>query len=150
MAAAVANAMAYEPLAKLPESLRELGRPELEAFSAGLAAGEGDPIADNAVRALEAAGVPAVPGQDYHRHTAHTLCGEEAERYDLLVAMSRQHALGLLLRFPQLAGRITTLGEDVPDPVRRERAGLQGLPGADYPAGAGAALSGTEPAGGRA
>lgn len=116
MAAAVANAMAYEPLAKLPESLRELGRPELEAFSAGLAAGEGDPIADNAVRALEAAGVPAVPGQDYHRHTAHTLCGEEAERYDLLVAMSRQHALGLLLRFPQLAGRITTLGEDVPDP----------------------------------
>ena len=116
MAAAVANAMAYAPLAKLPEAVREFGRPGLEAYSAGLAAREGDPIAPNALKALEAAGVPVVPGRDYHRHTAHTLCEEEAERYDLLVALSREHALGLLLRFPQLAGRITTLGEDVPDP----------------------------------
>lgn len=113
MAAAVANALAAAP-AGLPEEAR--GAPVLEAFSAGLAAAEGEPIAPNAVLALEAAGVPAVPGRDYRRHTAHTLCVEEAERYDLLLAVSRRHALELLLRFPHLAGRIDTLGEDVSDP----------------------------------
>ena len=106
MAAAVANALAAAP-AGLPEEAR--GAPVLEAFSAGLAAAEGEPIAPNAVLALEAAGVPAVPGRDYHRHTAHTLCVEEAERYDLLLAVSRRHALELLLRCPHLAGRLEQL-----------------------------------------
>ena len=122
MAAAVANALAAEPLQKLPQSVRNLTSPELEAFSAGLAAREGDPIAPNAVLALEAAGVCTFPPHDFHTHTAHTLCAEEAERYDLLIGLTREHALALLMRFPHLAQRIAPLPEEISDPYGGDEA----------------------------
>lgn len=116
MAAAVANFLAFEPLQKLPESIRELTSPALEAFSAGLGAIEGDKIAQNAVLALENAGILAVPGHDYHAHTAHLICGEEAERFDLLIGLTRNHAFSLMMRFPNLAQKIVSLPADIPDP----------------------------------
>lgn len=122
MAAAVANALAAEPLQGLPESIRDMTSPELEAFSAGLAAKKGEPIAQNAVLALEAAGVRAIPPHDFHTHTAHTLCAEEAERYDLLIGLTREHALVLLMRFPHLAQRIATLPEEISDPFGGDEA----------------------------
>ena len=116
MAAAVANALACEPIQKLPESIRSLASPELEAFSAGLGAIEGDPIAKNAVSALETAGIPVVPGHDYHTHTAHQLCGEEADRFDLLIGLTREHAFSMMLSFPHLAQKIVSLPSDISDP----------------------------------
>ncbi len=116
MAAAVANHLAKEPIASLPEALRAYASLELEAFSAGILARDGDPIAENAVLALEDAGILPDSDRDYHRHTAHRLTEEEAERYDLLVGLTREHALSLLLQFPSLVSRITCFPTDIPDP----------------------------------
>ena len=116
MAAAVANAMAQEQLSMLPSSIRELATPNIQAFSAGLYANEGDPIASNAIRALEDANVPVVKGADYHDHVAHTLTDEEAEGFDLLIGLTREHAFGLMIRFPHLAQRITVFPQDISDP----------------------------------
>lgn len=116
MAAAVANALANKSLQALPESIRALASPEIEAFSAGLFANEGEPIAPNAVEALEAAGIPAIPAHDYKKHTAHTLCAEEAERYDLIVGLTAQHAFQLMMQYPHLAQRITSMPTDIADP----------------------------------
>ena len=116
MAEAVANALAQRELDTLPPSVRELATPRLEAFSAGIYAREGDPIAENAVLALENAGVVQIPNHDYKKHTAHTLTQKEAEQFDLLIGLTRQHAMALLLQFPHLAQKITVLPKDVPDP----------------------------------
>jgi protein-tyrosine-phosphatase len=116
MAAAVANALAREPLRMLPESVRDCAVPEWDAFSAGLSARDGEPIAKNAVDALEAAEIPVTEGRDYHRHRAHRLTAEEAERFDLLVGLTREHAMALLFDFPQLSTRICAFPEDIPDP----------------------------------
>ncbi len=116
MAAAVANALARESLRMLPESVRACAVPEWDAFSAGLSARDGDPIARNAVAALEEAEIPVTEGKDYHLHRAHRLTAEEAERYDLLVGLTREHAMALLFAFPQLASRICAFPEDIPDP----------------------------------
>ena len=103
MAEAVANALA-----------KKAGK-SLEAFSAGLYAAEGEPISLHSVLALKNAEVPVVEGHDYHKHTAHTL-GDEAETFDLLVGLGRNHAMELLMRFPQLASRITCMPEPIADP----------------------------------
>lgn len=116
MAAAVANALAHRELESFPEAVRPLVSPRLIAHSAGLYASPGDPISQNAVSALEGAGIPAVDGLDYHNHTARTLSESEAETYDLLIGLTREHAFSLLLQFPHLAQRITVFPTDIPDP----------------------------------
>ncbi len=109
MAAAVANALAQQ--------FRSIdGAPVIEAFSAGLYAMEGDPISPRAVEALEAAGIPAVSGRDYHAHRAHSLTAEEAERADLLIGLGASHCMELMLRYPQAASRITGMPEPIADP----------------------------------
>ena len=116
MAEAVVNAWMEAERAALPETLRELILPRWEAVSAGLYACEGDPIAANAVAALEAAEIPAGGVRDYHRHTAHLLDAREAEECDLLVGMSAGHAMELLMRFPHLAQRIVCMPQEISDP----------------------------------
>ena len=116
MAEAAANALAQGELKKLPESLRSLATPRLEAFSAGIYAREGDPIAENAVLALEEAEISPTPNHDYKTHTAHYLTADEAAEFDLLIGLTREHAMALLLRFPHLAQKITFFPTDVPDP----------------------------------
>ena len=106
MAAAVANALA----AKRGES------PTLRAYSAGLYAHGGDLISPHAKEALELAGIEPVEGFDYHRHTAHTLTLEEAERYDLLIGLSSGHCMELMMRYPQLAQRIVGMPSSISDP----------------------------------
>ena len=104
MAAAVANF-----LAKQTER-------QLDAFSAGLYAFEGDPIAANAVSALENAGVVPISARDYHAHTAHTLGDEEAKTYHLLVGMGKSHVMELMMRYPALANRILCMPTPISDP----------------------------------
>ncbi len=116
MAAAVANAMAWGQLVRLPDSVRALALPKLEAFSAGIFAHDGEPIAENAVLALENAKISPVEGKDYHNHTAHTLTEHEADSFDLLIGLTREHAMALMIRFPQLAQRITVFPTDIADP----------------------------------
>jgi len=116
MAAAVANHLARASVPSLPEELRSLAQPPLVAFSAGLYANEGDPISPHAADALEAAGIPSLPPNSYRDHRSHTLTNQEAEQYDLLVGLTRRHAMMLLLHFPALASRITFLPLDIADP----------------------------------
>lgn len=102
MAEALANAMA-----------KEAGQP-IEAFSAGLFATESDPMAKNALLALEEANVPEV--HPYRLHLSHNLTEEEAQSYDRLIGVTRRHALELFFRFPALVDKITSLPRDVSDP----------------------------------
>ena len=55
MAEAVTNALARQWIENLPAAVRDAAAPTLEAFSAGLYAAEGEPIAQNAVTALPSA-----------------------------------------------------------------------------------------------
>ncbi|HBF15400.1 MAG TPA: hypothetical protein DDW30_06930, partial [Clostridiales bacterium] len=57
MAEAVARHLLEERRLALPETIRALTVPEFEVSSAGLYATEGDPITENAVRALEEVGI---------------------------------------------------------------------------------------------
>lgn len=116
MAAAVANHLARAAASALPEDLRHLIPPPIEAYSAGLYANNGEKISENAVKALEEAGILPDPARDYHRHTAHCLTAEEAERYDLLVGITSSHAAALVMQFPQFAEKITCMPESIADP----------------------------------
>ena len=105
MAEAVANAYA-----------KAQGRSDVRALSAGLYAYAGQPISPNAVAALEAAGVEAVHGRDYHRHVAHTLTAQEVKECDLLIGMTSEHAMELMMRFPDAADRIACMPRQISDP----------------------------------
>lgn len=122
MAEAVANALAQQWRTNLPESVRDAVAPTLEAYSAGLYAIAGDPIAQNAVTALERAGIAPIPNRGYHTHTAHTLTAEEAEDYDLLIGLGSGHTMELMMRFPQLANRITCMPKPIADPFGGDEA----------------------------
>ena len=102
MAEAVANALA-----------KETGT-QIEAFSAGLYASEGEPISKNALLALEEAKIPEV--HPYHLHLSHTITETEAAGYDRLIGITERHAMELFFRFPGLLKKITALPHDVADP----------------------------------
>ena len=102
MAEAIANALAKETGA------------QIEAFSAGLSAIEGEPMAKNALLALEEKKIPEV--HPYRLHLSHTITEPEAEGYDLLIGLTKRHAMELFFRFPGLVKKITTLPHDVADP----------------------------------
>lgn len=116
MAEAVARHLLEERRLALPEPIRDLTVPEFEVSSAGLYANEGDPISENAVRALEEAGIEPLPPRDYHGHRAHRLTAAEAEICDILVGMTPEHALGLMMQFPAVASRVRTMPQAIPDP----------------------------------
>ena len=116
MAEAVANALAQAELTAIPNELQELARPRWEAFSAGLYPAVGEPISINAVLALEDAEIPSTHQHNYHNHRARALTEAEAEAFDLLVGLTRNHAMELLLRFPALAKRITVMPIEISDP----------------------------------
>ena len=104
MAAAVANALARA------EGL------EIRAESAGLYASQGAPISEHAVLALERAGVESVPETDYHTHTARNLTDEAVSRFDMLIPMTRTHAMELILRYPNAAKKILCMPQQISDP----------------------------------
>ena len=116
MAEAVANHIEALRLQQLPPAIRPLIPPRWEAFSAGMYATEGEPIAPNAVRALEDAEILPAKFRDYHQHEAHCLTEEEAERYDLLIGMTRAHAMKLMIRYPHLTQKIIAMPQDISDP----------------------------------
>ena len=105
MAEAVANHLA-----------KERGR-DLMAFSRGLYAFDGDPIASHAVAVLERAGIKPTLDCDYHRHTARTLTDSDADGFDLLVGMGKSHVMELMMRYPHLVRRIVCMPTPISDPV---------------------------------
>lgn len=116
MAEAVANALAQRGKALLPDAVKASFVPSVEAISRGLYAQDGEPIAENAVLALERAGIEPCPPRDYHEHTARTLTFEDAESCDLLVGLGATHVMELIMRFPQMAQRIVCMPTPIADP----------------------------------
>ena len=84
--------------------------------SAGLSAVNGDPISENAVKALKKAGVECTPENDYENHTAKMLDEQMANEADEIVAISSSHMMHLLLTYPQHAHKLSVFPIDIPDP----------------------------------
>ena len=87
----------------------------IRATSAGLYA-MGEPIAENAARALEAAGIPSLADNHYRAHISRSIDLETMESCDRIVGLTSKHALQLLTMYPQFASKITCFPEDIPDP----------------------------------
>ncbi len=86
------------------------------AVSAGLMA-DGSSISENAVRALENAGIPSrKPDNDYLAHISRTVTPEMIEQADIVVGITSSHAMQLMLRFPAHASKITVMPMDISDP----------------------------------
>ena len=94
----------------------EVTRPAFESASAGLFAMDGAPISQNALLALQRAGVRPVPGADYAEHRARTVTAEMVAAADEVVGLTGSHVMQLLLRFPEAAGKIRALPMDIADP----------------------------------
>lgn len=97
-------------------ALNFLGKGRYRAFSAGLAACEGDPISQFAVRALQSAGIQSSEENNYICHKATTVNPEMLERCDKVIAISKKHMLALIYSFPTEAEKISVMSEDIPDP----------------------------------
>ena len=93
-----------------------LSAKHIRATSAGLF-GAGDPIARNAVAALEAAGIPSAPDNDYKNHVSRPINPEMMETADLVVGLTESHAMQLMGWFPSCASKITCMPHAIPDPV---------------------------------
>ena len=79
--------------------------------SAGLAAGEGLPAAEEAVAVARSLGV------DLSRHESRLLTPELAEQADHLLGMTYSHVLAICDYFPVQARLLSPTGDDVDDPI---------------------------------
>ncbi len=88
----------------LKEMVREKGE-GYEVISAGTSAGEGEPAAGEAVRALEEEGI-VLSG-----HRSRPVTGELLDRADLVITMTRGHKERVLEMRPQAGAKTFTLKE---------------------------------------
>ncbi|GJQ30045.1 MAG: protein-tyrosine-phosphatase [Phycisphaerae bacterium] len=110
MAQALARHL-WPAMANRPE--RSAGIPVMFE-SAGLAAGEGGPMTDEAGEALRALGVGFDP------HASRPLDRRDAEEAEIIFAMTRSHLAALQRLGPGVAAKARLLdpdGDDVPDPI---------------------------------
>lgn len=91
---------------------------EVEVTSAGVAACPGVPATWEAIQ------VAAELGVDLKEHKARCLEGELIDKADLILTMEERHKDIVLLRFPEVEGKIFSLKEyvtgskgDIPDPI---------------------------------
>lgn len=85
------------------------------AFSRGIAAAVGEPISQNAAKALEEDGIPSEGRNEYLRHRALQFEKDDFERCDGVFAISPSHANALIMAFPEYAGKVRVLG-NISDP----------------------------------
>lgn len=86
------------------------------ANSAGLFPSVGAPISVNAVHALKSAGVEPSPDNRYDLHTARPVTEELVAAADVVVGISKRHAMELIFAFPKYADKIVSMPRDIPDP----------------------------------
>lgn len=96
--------------------LNALGKGRYIASSAGISAINGDSISENAVTALENAGIKSVPGNDYRSHFARRVTEETLRDCDMAVAISGAHLISLLCAFPAYAEKLSVMKRDISDP----------------------------------
>lgn len=88
----------------------------VKAFSAGLAVFEGMQISQNAVTALENAGIKATPDNNYPFHTATAINKKLIEDCDRVYGISSAHTARLITAFPEYASKLECMPSDIPDP----------------------------------
>ena len=86
------------------------------AVSMGLYAIEGMPISDNAVTALEDAGIISDRDNPYREHRARQCSIDALKGCDHIVGISDAHTLELIARYPELASRIYSMPKGISDP----------------------------------
>ena len=116
MAAALLNDLTrVPPICSMSDVERLVNTKRIRATSAGLFA-TGAPIAENAVAALEKAGVRSLPDNPYASHRSRCLDEQTVESCDRLIGMTSAHAMQLMAAFPAHAGKISCMPQEIPDP----------------------------------
>ena len=92
----------------------------LRAVSAGISTRGFSPISTAAAEALEKAGVPCTPTNNYRAHLSSPASAELFERCDRIIGMTARHTMMLLMNFPEFAGRISSFPTDIPDPFGQD------------------------------
>lgn len=83
----------------------------VHAVSAGLAADGRSPMSPNARAVLEGAGV-----EFDGNFTSTPIDAKIAAKCDKIVGITSSHAMSLMMRYPQFAGKIFAMPTDIPDP----------------------------------
>lgn len=96
--------------------LNRLGKGRFVASSAGISAINGDSISEDAIKALENAGIPSTDDNNYRQHFARTVTEEILKGCDKAVAISSRHMMSLLYAFPAYAEKLTVMKKDISDP----------------------------------
>ena len=96
--------------------LNHLGKGKYVAFSAGISAFNGDSISQEAVTALENAGIPCTDNNNYKAHSSRPISEELLKSCDRAVAISSRHLFALLRAFPDHAEKLTVMSKDISDP----------------------------------
>ncbi len=96
--------------------LNSLGKGKYKASSAGISAFHGDSISEDAVWALENAGILSADGNDYKNHVSRPVTEELLKECDRAVAISSRHLMALLYAFPAYADKLTVMKKDISDP----------------------------------
>lgn len=86
------------------------------ACSAGIFPVPGQRISPNAVSALNKAGISAAADNRYDLHEAVRITSEMIETCDMVIGISRSHAMNLICEFPAYASKISNMPVDIPDP----------------------------------
>lgn len=122
MAEALLNDMTrVPPVCSMCDIEKLLNTKKIRATSAGLYA-TGAPIAENAVKSLEKAGIRSLPDNNYRSHISRNLDIELMESCDRIVGMTSAHAMSLFAAFPEYASKITAMPVDIPDPFGGDEA----------------------------
>lgn len=87
----------------------------LRADSCGLAA-FGEPISENAVKALIGRGIKSEGDNNYIAHLSKPVTEELMERAEAVVGMTNRHAMELMFRYPAYASKIHVMPRDISDP----------------------------------
>lgn len=85
------------------------------AVSAGIFA-DGSGISENAVRALENAGVRCTEENDYKHHVSRTVTEKMIADAAVVVGVTSSHAMQLIMKFPAYASKIAVLPTEISDP----------------------------------
>ncbi len=96
--------------------LNALGKGKYIASSAGISAINGASISEDAVRALENAGIKSSPGNDYKSHFSRRVTEEILRDCDMAVAISGAHLFSLICAFPAYAEKFSVMKRDISDP----------------------------------
>ena len=92
----------------------------IRALSAGISTQGLSPISSAAIEALDKAGVPCTPANNYRAHLSSPTSAELFERCDRIIGMTSRHTMLLLMNYPEFAAKISSFPSDIPDPFGQD------------------------------